>query len=73
MVVPLKNTDFVTKMANAVGQAVYANLANNNVSQEDVTQNQPIILRVGEMDLGKAAINAINKVTKVNGQCLLRT
>ena len=74
MVVPLKNTDFVTKMANAVGQAVYANLANSDFNSEnDTTSNQPIILRVGEMDFGKAAINAINKVTKVNGQCLIRT
>lgn len=73
MVVPLKNTDFVTKMANAVGAAVYANLSNNDYNNNDVTSNQPIILRVGEMDFGKAAINAINKVTKVNGQCLLRT
>lgn len=74
MIVPLKNTDFVTKMANAVGQAVYANLANNDFNNEnDTASNQPIILRVGEMDFGKAAINAINKVTKVNGQCLIRT
>lgn len=71
MVVPLKNTDFVNKLANAVGRAVMINMS-TLMQTTGTTEPQPIIIQVNDLELGRAAIGSINKVTKMTGECPIR-
>ena len=76
MVVPLENTSFTSKIAQAMGQAVdnamarnmnsmYGSYANNSSDSKD------IILKVNERELARASINSINKLQRESGRTLL--
>jgi hypothetical protein len=76
MVVPLENTSFTSKIAQAMGQAVdnamarnmnsmYGSSVNNNNDSKD------IVLKVNERELARASINSINKLQRESGRTLL--
>ena len=76
MIVPLENTSFTSKIAQAMGQAVdnamarnmnsmYGSYANNNNDSKD------IVLKVNERELARASINSINKLQRESGRTLL--
>lgn len=59
-VMPLENTDFVGAMYNAVFDAV--------VSAMGQQEGGDVVLRVGELELGRASIAGIKKVGRVDGR-----
>ena len=75
MVVPLENTSFTSKIAQAMGQAVDNALArqanpynNNNNSAND---NRDIVLQINDREFARASINSINKLQRESGKTLL--
>ena len=75
MVVPLENTSFASKIAQAMGQAVDNALArqanpynNNNNSAND---NRDIVLQINDREFARASINSINKLQRESGKTLL--
>ena len=75
MVVPLENTSFTSKIAQAMGQAVDNALArqanpynNNNNSAND---NRDIVLQIHDREFARASINSINKLQRESGKTLL--
>ena len=75
MVVPLENTSFTSKIAQAMGQAVdnamarnYNNMNNNN---NNTNENRDIVLKVDDREFARASINSINKLQRESGQTLL--
>ena len=76
MVVPLENTSFTTKIAQAMGQAVDNALARSNNNSYGSTYNtvddkRDIVLKVNERELARASINSINKLQRESGRTLL--
>ncbi len=76
MVVPLENTSFTTKIAQAMGQAVDNAMArnmNNNMygSANNSNDNKDIVLKVNERELARTTINSINKLQAESGRTLL--
>lgn len=72
MVVPLKNTPFVTTLANAVANATAASLSHlfdDGTQQETAT---PIVITMDGMEMARATVNNINRLSKVTGQNMLR-
>lgn len=63
-VMPLENTDFVTAMASAVYGAVTSAMNQGSGSGD-------LVLRVNDTDLGRVAIDSINKITKQEGRLAL--
>lgn len=76
MVVPLENTSFTSKIAQAMGQAVDNAMARNMNSMYGSSYNnnndsKDIILKVNERELARASINSINKLQRESGRTLL--
>ena len=76
MVVPLENTSFTSKIAQAMGQAVDNAMARNmNNKMYNSTNNnndsKDIVLKVNERELARASINSINKLQRESGRTLL--
>ena len=76
MVVPLENTSFTTKIAQAMGQAVdnamarnYKNMSNNN--NNSFNDNRDVVLQVDGREFARASINSINKLQRESGRTLL--
>jgi phage-related protein len=75
MVVPLENTSFTSKIAQAMGQAVdnamarnYNNMNNNNNS---TNENRDVVLQLDGREFARASINQINKLQRESGRTLL--
>jgi phage-related protein len=64
MIVPLENTGFVEKLASALGTAVMNAMSNSNTSGD-------IILKLNEIELGRASAKSINKAQRTAGRLLL--
>jgi phage-related protein len=64
MIVPLENTSFVEKLASALGTAVMNAMSNSNASGD-------IILKLNEIELGRASAKSINKAQRTAGRLLL--
>jgi phage-related protein len=62
-VVPLENTSFVTTLANAVGNAVRSNTGGGQGNSGDIT----VVLKLNELELGKAVTKAQNSYNRLNG------
>ena len=76
MVVPLENTSFTTKIANAMGQAVDNAMARNmnsmyGSSYNTVNDNRDIVLQINDREFARASINSINKLQRESGRTLL--
>ena len=76
MVVPLENTSFTTKIAQAMGQAVdnamARNMNNNYGSAYNTTNdNRDIVLQINDREFARASINSINKLQRESGKTLL--
>ena len=75
MVVPLENTSFTSKIAQAMGQAVdnamARNMNNYGVSANNNNDSKDIVLKVNERELARASINSINKLQRESGRTLL--
>ena len=76
MVVPLENTSFTSKIAQAMGQAVdnamarnYNNMSNNN--NNSFNDNRDVVLQVDGREFARASINSINKLQRESGRTLL--
>lgn len=65
MIVPLENTDFVNKIASAIGTAVMNSMGSSNSTPGD------IVLKLNEIELGRAAARSINKAQRSSGYLLL--
>ena len=75
MVVPLENTSFTSKIAQAIGQAVdntlarsYNNMPNNNNNN---SENRDVVLQLDGREFARASINSINKLQRESGRTLL--
>ena len=75
MVVPLENTSFTSKIAQAMGQAVdnamrrsYNNTNNNN---SGVNDNRDVVLKIDGREFARTSINQINKLQRESGKTLL--
>jgi hypothetical protein len=64
MIVPLENTSFVEKLASALGTAVMNAMSNSNASGD-------IVLKINEIELGRASAKSINKAQRTAGKLLL--
>ena len=76
MIVPLENTSFTTKIAQAMGQAVdnamARNMNNNYGSAYNTTNdNRDIVLKVNEREFARCSINSINRLQAESGRTLL--
>jgi BMFP domain-containing protein YqiC len=76
MVVPLENTSFTSKIAQAMGQAVDNAMARNmnNIygsSYNTVNDNRDIVLQINDREFARASINSINKLQRESGKTLL--
>ena len=75
MVVPLENTSFTSKIAQAMGQAVDNALArsNNNISNNNNSnnENRDVVLQLDGREFARASINSINKLQRESGRTLL--
>jgi F0F1-type ATP synthase membrane subunit b/b' len=75
MVVPLENTSFTSKIAQAMGQAVdnamRRSYSNNNNNNNGLSDNRDIILKVNEKELARTTISSINKLQRETGRTLL--
>ena len=76
MVVPLENTSFTSKIAQAMGQAVdnamarnYNNMNNNN--SNGFNDNIDVVLQIDGREFARASINQINKLQRESGRTLL--
>ena len=76
MVVPLENTSFTSKIAQAMGQAVdnamarnYNNMSNNNNNNN--SENRDVVLQLDGREFARASINSINKLQRESGRTLL--
>jgi hypothetical protein len=74
MVVPLENTSFTSKIAQAMGQAVDNAMARNNSmynAYNTVNDNRDIVLQINDREFARASINSINKLQRESGRTLL--
>lgn len=66
MIVPLENTSFVEKIASALGTAVM-----NAMSSNSQSSSGDIVLKLNEVELGRASAKGINKAQRISGKLLL--
>jgi hypothetical protein len=75
MVVPLENTSFTSKIAQAMGQAVdnamARNMNNYGSAYNTVNDNRDIVLQINDREFARASINSINKLQRESGKTLL--
>ena len=77
MVVPLEDTSFTSKIAQAMGQAVDNAMARNrtnNVSNSGynvIDDKRDIVLKINDREFARASINSINKLQRESGRTLL--
>lgn len=75
LVMPLEQTSFTSKIAQAIGQAVDNTLARQsnpyNNNNNNTNDNRDIVLKVNERELARASINSINKLQRESGRTLL--
>lgn len=69
-VVPLENTGFLQTMGRVVGSAVVDALGNSKPQQSNLPGGD-IVVKIGEQEFGRFAINAINKAQYQAGEILL--
>lgn len=67
-VVPLENTAFADSIANAILRVLAPLLANGGITSKNTDGNTVIILKVGEYELGRVTVGAINKYHNVIGK-----
>lgn len=66
-VVPLENTSFADAIAQAILRVLAPLFANNN-SSSNASEGSTIILKIGEYELGRVTVGAINKYHNVIGK-----
>jgi hypothetical protein len=66
-VVPLENTSFVDKLASALGTAVM----NAMSTSESTGSSGDIVIKLNDIELGRATAISINKAQRVSGRLLL--
>ena len=66
-VVPLENTAFADSIANAIMRAIAPLFANGSISKNDDGATV-IVLKVGEYELGRVTVGAINKYHNIIGK-----
>ena len=75
LVVPLEQTSFTSKIAQAIGQAVDNTLARQtnpyNNNNNNTNDNRDIVLKVNEREFARASINSINRLQAESGRTLL--
>ena len=75
MIVPLEQTSFTSKIAQAMGQAVDNALARQsnpyNNSYNTTNDNRDIVLQINEREFARCSINSINKLQRESGKTLL--
>jgi phage-related protein len=76
MVVPLENTSFTSKIAQAMGQAVDNAMARNmngyyGSSYNVIDDKRDIVLKINDREFARASINSINKLQRESGRTLL--
>jgi hypothetical protein len=67
-VVPLENTAFATSIANAILSTLKPLFANGNLAGKNGDGATVIVLKVGEFELGRITVGAINKYHNVIGK-----
>ena len=67
-VVPLENTAFADAIANAILRAILPLFGNGGSSTKDSDGNTIIVLKVGEYELGRVSVGAINKYHNIIGR-----
>ena len=77
MVVPLENTSFTSKIAQAMGQAVDNAMARNmngyyGSSYNVIDDKRDIVLKINDREFARASINSINKLQRESGRTLLQ-
>ena len=75
LVMPLENTSFTSKIAQAIGQAVDNTLARQsnpyNTSYNVIDDKRDIVLKINDREFARCAINSINKLQSESGRTLL--
>ena len=78
MVVPLEDTSFTSKIAQAMGQAVDNALARQSTSNNSyssgynvIDDKRDIVLKINDREFARASINSINKLQRESGRTLL--
>ena len=74
MIVPLENTSFTSKIAQAMGQAVDNAMARNTnygSAYNTTNDNRDIVLQINDREFARASINSINKLQRESGRTLL--
>lgn len=75
MVVPLENTSFTSKIAQAMGQAVDNAMARQsnpyNNAYNVIDDKRDIVLKINDREFARASINSINKLQRESGRTLL--
>lgn len=67
-VVPLENTAFADSIANAIMRVLMPLFANNNGNKQNNNGPMVVVLKVGEYELGRVSVGAINKYHDVIGK-----
>lgn len=67
-VVPLENTAFADSIANAILRAIAPLFANNGNSIRSTDESTVIVLKIGEYELGRVTVGAINKYHNAIGR-----
>lgn len=67
-VVPLENTSFADAIANAILKVLAPLFANGNSIGKNSDGTQVIILKIGEYELGRVTVGAINKYHNIIGK-----
>ena len=75
MIVPLEQTSFTSKIAQAIGQAVDNTLARQsnpyNQHYNVIDDNRDIVLKINDREFARCAISSINKLQRESGKTLL--
>ena len=75
LVMPLENTSFTSKIAQAIGQAVDNTLARQsnpyNNAYNVIDDKRDIVLKINDREFARASINSINKLQRESGRTLL--
>lgn len=67
-VVPLENTAFADSIANAILKVLAPLFANSNNTMNNTDGSTTIVLKIGEYELGRITVGAINKYHNVIGK-----
>ena len=65
---PLENTAFADSIANAIMRVLLPLFQNSKVANSQGNGSTTIILKVGEYELGRVTVGAINKYHNVIGK-----